>query len=77
MAASLTVFGFILYKGYYDGIGGFVVSLPFATLFGFIAKVAIFRMFPPRLQACADGSISLALNASDPAKTPGTPINSR
>ena len=76
VAASLTVFGFILYAGYREGIGGFVVSLPFAALFGFIAKVAVLRMFPPRLQAYADGNISLALNASNTDKTTGTSINS-
>jgi len=76
-AASLTVFVLILCKGYYDGIGGFMVSLPFAALFGFIAKVAILRMFPPRLQAYAEGSISLALNTSNSDKTPGIPTNSR
>ena len=74
--ASLTVFGLILDRGYHDGIGGFMVSLPFAALFGFFAKVAILRVFPPKLQAYADGNTWLTLNTSNSGKAPGTAANS-
>lgn len=75
--ACLTVFVLILCKGYYSGIGAFMVSLPFAGLFGFVAKVAILRVFPPKLEAYADGSVSLALSASSRDKVPSGSINSR
>ena len=74
-AAYLLVAGFVVYRGH-DGIGGFLVSLPFAALFGFIAQVAILRIFPPRLQAYAHGGTWLKMNASSPDKNPGTPSNS-
>jgi hypothetical protein len=70
-AAYLLVAGFVVYKGY-DGMGGLLVSLPFAALFGLLTQVAILRVFPPRLQAYAVGGTWLTLNAPNPDKAPGT-----
>ena len=76
-AASLTVYVLILCKGYYEGIGAFMVSVPLGALFALFTRVAIMRMFPPRLEAYAESSILLSLKAPDTDKASGEPINSR
>jgi len=76
IVAYLAVAAFVVYKGY-DGIAGFLVSLPFAAIFGLVAQVAILRTFPPNLQPYADGGTWLKLNTSSPEKIPGAAINPR
>lgn len=65
IVAYLAVAAFVVYKGY-DGIGGFLVSLPFAAIFGLASQVAILRTFPPSLQPYADGGTWLKLNHLKP-----------
>ena len=61
-AAYLFVAGVTMYEGYQNiGKGWLLLGLPFAALFGFFAQVAILRVFPPKLQAYAEGGTWLKL----------------
>ncbi len=62
LVASLFVMGCTMYAGYQSaGTGWLLAGLPFAFVFGILTQGIILRIFPPKLDAYAEGSTWLKL----------------
>lgn len=60
--AYLSVSGLTMYVGYQKiGTGWLLLGVPFAVILGFLVQVIILRIFPPKLQAYAEGDTWLKL----------------
>lgn len=61
--AGWCAMGWVMYKGYQAyGPGWLLMGLPFAFVAGVFVQGAILRVFPPKLQAHAEGNTWLKLS---------------